>query len=259
MNRISLTDTELTVLENAMIEFGTVVTFDQLVSLFDDNRKYANKRINKLTRQGWLKRIKKGVFALSDLSSRGMLAISHKAVVNHLVDEAYISFEAALQHHGLYNQLLSSINSIALKQFQTIVIDGMSYNFIKTQPEYYYGWDIHTIDGQSVKVASVEKALIDLVQFHRSRYSTDLVLEKLIESSGDIEHKKIVEHVLKANLTTRRIMGFLMDCAAMDSREIHLSAANRTSTSSISSSEHNRYNSKWRLFYDRYFSQYTQE
>jgi predicted transcriptional regulator of viral defense system len=259
MNRINLTETDLAVMENAMIEFGAVVTFDQLVSLCNEDRKYANKRINKLTKQGWLKRIKKGVFALSDLSSRGMLAISHKAVVNHLVDEAYISFEAALQHHGLYNQLLSSINSIALKQYQTTVIDGMSYNFIKTQPEYFYGWDTYTIDGQSVKIASVEKALIDLVQFHRSRYSTDLVLEKLTDDSDNIEYQKLVEYILKANLTTRRIMGFLMDCAAMETSMIYLSTAKKTSTSSISSSEHNRYNSKWRIFYDRHFSQYTQE
>jgi predicted transcriptional regulator of viral defense system len=254
-----MTETELEVLEKALIEYGAVVTFNQLVSLFSEDRKYANKRINKLTKQGWLKRIKKGVFVLSDLSSRGVLSISHNAVVNHLVEEAYISFETALQYHGLYDQLLSSINSISLKQFKTAVIDGTTYKFIKTQQEFFYGWDTYDIDGQSVKIANAEKALVDLIQFHRSRYSTDLVLEKLIDFREDIDHQKLVEYVFKANLTTRRIMGFLIDCAAMDSSSIHQTVFNKKSTSSITQSEHNLYNSKWKLYYDQHFSKYIRE
>jgi len=72
-------------------------------------------------------------------------------------------------------------------------------------------------------MARLEKALIDLIQFHRSRYSTDLVLEKLLAFQNDIEHQRLVEFALKANLTTRRIAGFLMDFTGMDSSELHAS------------------------------------
>ncbi|MBI9046909.1 MAG: hypothetical protein JEZ06_20655 [Anaerolineaceae bacterium] len=256
---MSLTDNEMKVLENALIEFGAVVTFDQLVSLFDEDRDYSKKRINKLTKQGWLKRIKKGIFAMSDLSSRGILSISHNAVVNHLVDEAYISFESALQYHGLYDQLLSNINSVSLKQYQATVIDGISFNFIKTREEYFYGWESYNLDGQSVKIASIEKALIDLIQFHRSRYSTDLVLEKLVEFKQELDLQIFVVFTMKANLTTRRIIGFLMDCADLDTSEIHNTVLKKKSNSFITKSEHNLYNSKWKLNYDQHFSQYVQK
>ncbi|MBI9047006.1 MAG: hypothetical protein JEZ06_21140 [Anaerolineaceae bacterium] len=254
-----MTNNELNALENALIQYGAVVTFNQLASLFNDNREYAKKRINKLTTQGWLKRIKKGIFAMSDLSSRGTLSISHIAVVNHLVAEAYISLETALQHHGIYDQLLSNITALSLRQYKTTVIDGMAYNFIKTRQEYFYGWEIHSIDGQSVKIASVEKALIDLIQFHRSRYSTDLVLEKLIEFKQNIDLHKLDDYALKANLTTRRIMGFLMDCVGIDTNNLYQSVLKRKSISAISRSEVNLYNSKWKLNYDQHFSQYTQK
>ena len=108
-------------------------------------------------------------------------------------------------------------------------------------------------------MARLEKALIDLIQFHRSRYSTDLVLEKLLAFQNDIEHQRLVEFALKANLTTRRIAGFLMDFTGMDSSELHASAANRQSVSSISASENNRYNHKWKLYYDQTFEQYFQK
>ena len=170
MKRISLTTNESEILESALIQRGNVVTFDQLSNFFDEDRSYTRIRINKLVKQGWLKRVKKGVFVISDLSSRGSLSISHKAIVNLLVQEAYISFETALQHHGLYDQLLASINSVSLKQYKSTTIDNTIFNFIKTQQRYFYGWEIEDIDGQSVKIAHIEKALIDLLQFHRSRY-----------------------------------------------------------------------------------------
>jgi predicted transcriptional regulator of viral defense system len=175
-----------------------------------------------------------------------------------MVEEAYISFESALQHHGLFDQLLTNINAISLKQYKTTTIDSITYKFIKTQQQFFYGWNTYEIDGQSVKIARLEKALIDLIQFHRSRYSTDLVLEKLLAFQNDIEHQRLVEFALKSNLTTRRIVGFLMDFSGMDSNELHASVANRQSVSSISKTENNRYNHKWKLYYDQYFEQYFQ-
>ena len=59
MKRISLTESELEILETALIDYGAVVTFDQLSNLVDENRAYTRKRISKLVKQGWLKRIKK--------------------------------------------------------------------------------------------------------------------------------------------------------------------------------------------------------
>ena len=259
MKRISLTKDELEGLETALIEFGSVVTFDQLSSLFQENREYTRKRISKLVNQGWLKRIKKGVYVISDFGSRGSLSISHNAVVNILVAEAYISFESALQVHGLYDQLLTQVNAISLSSYKTTTIDGITYKFIKTQPRYFYGWETHEFDGQAVKVASVEKALVDLIQFYRSRYSTDLVLEKLLVFQNDIRHKVLIEYTLKANLTTRRIMGFLMDIAGLDSDRLHASVLNRQSVSSISNSQDSLYNHKWKLYYDPHLEKYFNE
>lgn len=259
MKRISLTKDELEVLETTLIKHGSVVTFDQLSTLFNENREYLRKRISKLTKQGWLKRVKKGVFVISDLSSRGTLSVSHYAVVNLLVEEAYISFEASLHHHGIYDQLLTNINSISLKQYKKTVIDGYTYTFVKTQPKYYYGWNTHDVDGQSVKVASIEKALIDLIQFHRNRYTIDLVLEKLNQSIDEIDLQKLVNLSIKANITTRRIMGFLLSLSKLNSDQIQESLKNKKGSSTMTKVGTNLYNSRWNLYYDKYFTKYLHE
>ena len=258
MKRVSLTEQETELLENALIEFGAVVTFSQLRSFLDEDIAYARRRISKLVKQGLLVRIKKGVFVISDLSTRGSLSISHNAIVNRLVEDAYISFEMALQFHGLYDQLLTHINAVSLTRYQSSTIDGYTYNFITTLQKYFYGWDAQIIDGQEVKIASAEKALIDLLQFHRTRYSTDLVFEKLNAFKVDIDQQTLIAYALKANLTTQRILGFLMDCTRLDSSQLHLTVEEKSSVSAISNSVNNLYNHKWKLYHDRHFSKYIQ-
>jgi predicted transcriptional regulator of viral defense system len=257
MKRISLTNTDIEILEQAIINFGSVVTFQQLTSLFDEPVEYARIRISKLVNQGWLTRIKKGVYVISEFSSRGSLAISHLAVVNHLEEDSYISFENALQFHGLFDQYLASIRAITIIQKASRTINGISYHFIKTKSDFFYGWEIHEIYHQNVKIASVEKALIDLIQFHRTRYSADLVLEKLVEYKGEVDFEKLNSFLLKANLTTQRIFGFLLDLAGINSLPLLNSIQDSPSVSYLSNSENNTYNHKWKLYYDEYFNQYT--
>jgi len=259
MNRNIFTENELQLLEDAMVQHGVVVTFSQLHQLFNKDIQYTRKRISKLVNEGWLTRIKKGLYVISDISTRGTLAIDHRAVVNLLVEDAYISFLSALQFHGYYNQLLSSIRAVSLEQIKSRTIKNYTYHFTTTQAKYFYGWEIHEMDGQEIKIASFEKALIDLIQFHRSAYSTDIVLEKLFDYQDEIDQDKLTQYLLKSNLTTRRIFGFLLDCAGMDSQQLLLSVANRKSVSAISDAQDKVYNHKWKLYYDPFFEQYVKK
>ena len=256
MININLTQEEIELLEEILIRFGSVVTFNQLASLIDEDRAYTRKRVQKLVQQGWLTRIKRGVYVLSDFSSRGSLSISHLAVVNHLVADSYVSFESALQFHGLFDQLLTTTTAVSLSQYQPVEIDGFTYVFVKTNPKYYYGWEEHILDGQRTNIAHVEKAMLDLLQFHRTVYSTDLVLEILRNHQEAIDTRRLVDFGLRANLTTRRILGFLMDLSTINTTEVLASVQSADGVSYLSQSENNLYHPKWKLYYDPFFTQY---
>lgn len=258
MKNITLTQAEITALETAQIQYGTIITLDQLNELFNDNRGYLRKRVSKLIDQGWLTRIKNGTYALSDLSTRGSLSISHLAITNLLVDHAYVSFESALQYHGLYDQLLSKIAMVSLKQRQATKVDAYTYTFVNTQQEYYYGWQFYQVDGQKVKIADSEKALIDLIQFHRNRYTVDLVIEKLLNYKVQITLNRLINYALKTNTVTQRIMGFVLDAVSLESTKLFQAINHKQGMSILTKSKNNTYNSKWKLYYDEYFNQYTQ-
>ena len=252
-----MTEKELETLETVLTRYGAVVSFDQLQEVFKNDRQYLRKRISKLTKKGWLFRIKKGLYVVSDLHSRGTLSISQYSIVNALVDKAYISFESALQYHGYYDQLLNKVSSVATKQYLDKVIDGYTFSFVKTLPDYFYGWETHQIDGQAVKIASKEKALIDLIQFHRNRYSIDLVLEKLSNYKNEFDLELLIDLCFKSNVATQRILGFVLDCLKLDSSRLYKALQASKGTSRITDSTENLYNSKWRLYYDRYFERYV--
>ncbi|MFC1997048.1 hypothetical protein ACFLXI_05505 [Chloroflexota bacterium] len=75
---------------------------------------------------------------------------------------------------------------------------------------------------------------------------------------GDIDQQTLIAYALKANLTTQRILGFLLDCARLDSSQLHLTVEEKSSVSAISNSANNLYNHKWKLYHDPHFSKYIQ-
>jgi predicted transcriptional regulator of viral defense system len=257
MKRSALSEDQFQLLENALARYGAVVTFAQLQALLNRDVQYTRKRVSKLVGDGWLTRLKKGLYAISDLSMRGSLSISHYAVANQLVEQSYISFLSALQFHGMYDQLLAAVRSVALQRYPATIVGGITYHFVTTRPQYSYGWENHVIEGLAVKVASVEKALVDLVQFHRTPYSTDIVFQTFQEYREGIDLDTLTTHVLRANLTTRRIFGFLYECNALDTRALLQAVEGKASVSSISTRENQRYHHQWKLYYDSYFEKYV--
>mgnify|MGYP000978807419 CR=1 FL=1 len=245
-----ISEKELQNLESALARYGAVVSFEQLSEVFQEERPYLRKRISQFARKGWLFRIKKGLYVISDLHSRGSLSISQYAVVNLLVESAYVSFESALQYHGLYDQLLSRVTSVATKQFQDRNIDGYTFSFVKTIPAYFYGWESHSIDGQTVKIAAREKALIDLIQYHRSAYSVDLILEKLSSFTREFDLDKLIEFSLQSTIAAQRILGFVLDCLNLDSEKLTQTLKKHHGTSKITDTDENVFNGKWRLYYE---------
>jgi predicted transcriptional regulator of viral defense system len=257
MKNTSLTVRDTRLLEDAMLTYGDVASFEQLAALSEMDRAYARKRISQLADQGWLVRLKKGLYALSDISSRGFLRLSHYAVAQLLVEESYVSFETALQYHGMYDQLQQMIRSVACKQYKTTEVGGLTYRFIKTTDAYFYGWDTVAIDTRQVKMATAEKALLDLLLFERTTYTTDLVLETLRDQQQSLDFERLQTHLARSTTTVQRIVGFLLDLAGLDSTAVAGLVADATGVSRITK-QSTLYSHKWRLYYDQHFTQYTE-
>lgn len=257
MKQTILTVKQSELLERLMVKFGQIVNFDQILAEAKDSWDYkqAKNLITKLVHNGWLIRIKKSLYAISDLSTRGFLSLSPYVVAHLLVNDSYVSFESALAYHDMFDQLTGTVVSVSLKPYKGIHVHNTAYRFVKTYERFYFGCQKAVIDNQTARIATAEKALIDMVHFHKSLYSIDLVREKLIAYHASLDMTRLHDYVSPMSVTTIKIFGFLFDLLGLNSDRLYMLVKAKQSTHwMIARSQ--KFNAKWRLYYDAYFDTY---
>jgi len=258
MKRTVLTERDSKILEEALVKFGNIVTTRELYGVFGGmSKNQALNIISRLSKRGWLVRIKHGAYSIADLSSRGYLGTSQLVLAQTLCKEAYVTMEAALGYHGMYDQLLSTITSVSLIRKQDTDSGNSHYRFISTKERFFYGFEDQTVEGKQVKVATVEKALIDLVQFSKSVYIVDLVIEKLQTYKDRVDLNRLVGYLKKSTISTCRIFGFIFDLIGINSEKLEKLTQKYTSTTFLSKKS-TQYQAKWRLYTEDYFNKYKQ-
>lgn len=246
-----LNQAQLVVLEEALLLYGNVVTYEQLAPLAPVKGDVNKRRfISRLAQAGWLVRIKNGVYQIAELSTLGTLTLSRYVVALILAPESYVSFEGALQFHGLHDQLMQALTSVSLHQHPRVEVGGLIYRYVKTKSEFFFGFDKAILDGQQARIATAEKALIDLVQLHRTAYSVDLVAEVLAAGPRLLDLDRFNRYLEQTNSTTQRIFGFLFDTLGLGYDDQLLRRVQGNLAAGYMTPDSSIYNAKWRLYYD---------
>lgn len=257
MKQTILTAKQSELLESLIVSYGHIVSLDQIYNKAElqwEETQIKNV-ITKLTSDGWLIRLKRGLYAISDLSNRGFLSLSPYLVANLLIKESYVSFESALNYRGLLDQLINKVISVSKTRYKTVSINETEYSFVKVQEKWIFGWEDILIENQKVRIATTEKALIDTIQFHKSKYSVDLIIEKLQSNIDNINLERLQEYLTKMSTTTVKVFGFIFDLLGMDSIHIYALLKNKRGADKMFADD-KKFNAKWRLYYDEYFDKY---
>ena len=251
MGQVILNQTQLAFLEDVIFRYGAVVTYAEIASLVPAADAVGKRQfVSRLVKAGWLVRIKNGVYQIADLSSLGTLTLSRYAVASILVPESYVSFEGALQFHGLHDQMMQTLTSVSLRQHPAVNLGGLTYHYVKTKEENFHGFEEHVIDGQKARIASAEKALIDLVQLHRTAYTSDLVAEVLADNRHRLDFDRLNRYLEHATMATQRIFGFLLESLGVGHNDQLLRRTRETVASTRLTPGSDTYSAKWGLYYD---------
>ncbi len=253
-NKTILSQRESAIIENLIAKYGLFVNFSQIFNELkgEMNQQGVKNAVGKLVKRGWLVRLSRGNYYITSLESRGIASVSFLVIAQALADDTYISFEASLQYHGIFDQYLKTIILISLTRHTTKTIQDSIYKFIRVSQKNFYGWEDVQMEGKTVKIATLEKAVLDILNFRRTVYSIDLVLEKLREHKNNFDLERLFEFSRKQSLTVMRILGFLLDNAGLDSANFYSQIKDK-SGSSYMTKDSNIYNAKWRLYYHNHF------
>ncbi|MBU1256734.1 type IV toxin-antitoxin system AbiEi family antitoxin domain-containing protein, partial [Patescibacteria group bacterium] len=125
MKQTILTVKQSKLLEDLIVKHGQIVTSEQIYieAKGSWDQQQAKKIITKLVSNGWLIRIKRGLYAISNFSNRGFLSLSPYTVANLLVKDSYVSFETALAYHGMFDQLIDKVISISQVRYKTVKLN----------------------------------------------------------------------------------------------------------------------------------------
>jgi predicted transcriptional regulator of viral defense system len=252
MKNTSLSEKDAKLIEKAIAQYGRLLSVGKLIALLKEtySEASAHNRISQLARSGWLKRIKQGLYLISDsVSARSQNDISLALIANSLIDNSYVSLSYALNYYQMYDQYGKTITSITIKSGKKYIFDEHIFKFSKVKNDQYFGFVKKREAGKIIRIAKAEKALIDYLYLDKSFGSASLVFEKIREHKSELDLGKLQEYAVRSGLTITRKIGFMLDVLNINSEQLFDVVRNKTGFSRFRV-DSKLFNAKWRVYYD---------
>lgn len=143
-------------------EIGVIPVTTSIIESLYPELKSAEKKVTWLEKQGFIIRLKRGLYVLNPEHSGKTL--SSELIANHLYTPSYISMSTALRYYGLIPEAVYIHQSMTVKHsrsFQT-PLGNYDYKYISRNAFYVGVRSMHMGD-YAFLIASPEKALCDLI------------------------------------------------------------------------------------------------
>lgn len=143
------------------------VTADDVVRLLGKKRSAANLLLSRLARKGWLRRLRRGVYAVVPLSSRSGEPVVEQpfAVAMELFAPCYISGWTAAEHWDLTEQIFNAVVVYSAKPQRRALqhIGGVTYRVRHVPEEAIFGTSRIWSGTVAIEMATVHRTLIDVL------------------------------------------------------------------------------------------------
>lgn len=140
-----------------------IITIDDLATALDTTYAAAKAAASRLTQNGWLTRLKPGLYLIVPLAAgEDPQYTAHEFyIASHLVNPMYISFWGALSHHGFTEQVPRSVSVATTKRRPDQTVHGVTYHLITLIDRKFFGYEQYAVGNHSVPIATPEKTLAD--------------------------------------------------------------------------------------------------
>lgn len=190
------------------------VTLADIRAVLGSSEAYARFLAHKLVRKGWLERLRPGLFRLipAERGREGVADTNPLAAGAALVAPYFFSFGTACTHHGFTEQSFAEIYIACQQHRRPETIRGTRYVFVEVRPERFFGFAEANVLGETVQMATRERALLDALD--RPQYAGGLgeVSRMVSRSWGKLSWDALLELLrrLKESALVQRL-GYLFD------------------------------------------------
>lgn len=162
-----LGETERSVLSALAALERPTVTADDVVQRFGGSRQAVNLTLSRLARKGWLRRLRRGAYAVVPLSSASGQPVVEDplAVAMALYAPCYISGWTAAQHWELTEQIFNAVVVYSAKpeRRSSQEVGGVHYRIRRVPEDAIFGTMKVWSGTVAVQIATMHRTLIDVL------------------------------------------------------------------------------------------------
>jgi predicted transcriptional regulator of viral defense system len=213
------------------------------------------KFLERLQTKGWVRRIRRGRFAIIPLSSgENRTPQLHEFIIAmELVSPAAIAYWSALNHHGMTEQLprtvfIATNHPVRRRPGEVL---GVRYNIVSLRPEKFFGNVKDWIDEMPFMVTDREKTIIDGLDLPQYAGGVEEIAKALSNAWAQLNEAKLRKYAAKiVNTAAAKRLGFLMETLGLGNIEAlrkEVALAPGFSPLDPTLPRHGKYNRRWGL------------
>jgi predicted transcriptional regulator of viral defense system len=213
------------------------------------------KFLERLQTKGWIRRIRRGRFAIIPLSSgESRTPQLHEFIVAmELVSPAAVAYWSALNHHGMTEQLPRTVFVATDHPVRRPPGDvlGVTYKIISLRPEKFFGIVKDWIDEMPFMVTDREKTIIDGLDLPQYVGGVAEITKVLSIGWTQLNESKLRKYAVKiGNSAVAKRLGFIMEMLKLgDVERLRKVAILAPGFSPLDPTlpHHGKYNRRWGL------------
>jgi predicted transcriptional regulator of viral defense system len=166
--------------EEQLVSSGLkIFTASDLMVMSGVEKRAAEAFISYNVKKGAFLRLKAGLFSLKNKLP------AEYAIANRLYFPSYISLDTAFSYYSLIPETVYAITSVTPKPTREFEVNGIVYDYRRIKRQAFTGYIPKKIHGETVYIATPEKAVADFLYFvslGKREYNDRLKLSRLDSS-----------------------------------------------------------------------------
>ncbi|NHW00003.1 MAG: hypothetical protein HA496_10265 [Thaumarchaeota archaeon] len=184
----------------------SVFSLGDLVRVLNRDEAYVKVLLNRLVEKGLLVRVERNKYSLPNQSVFSVASL--------LVYPSYVSFISAYSYYSLTTRIPSTVFVVCLKQKKEVLYGGFRIRFVKFSGERFFGYLREYVEGKTVFIAEVEKAILDslLLPKYCPVSETFSVLRE-----AKLDHGKLMRYAVRlGSRTVVKRLGYLLELTGVN-------------------------------------------
>ena len=160
-----------------------------IAQLSAEPRQSLRMQLSRLVRQGKLKSLRRGMYALGEPYRK--MNPSPALLANRIYTPSYLSFHWALGYYGLIPEMVFLFTSVTPRGPRLFKNEFGSFQYKHIKPECFTDYQTVEIDHQKVLIAAPEKALLDLWHIENGEWTTERMAGMRFQNFEIVSRKKL--------------------------------------------------------------------